>query len=77
MRIASGMQFSQKGTDDVVLRDHHGRKFGKLTKSYEGAAVMTFKLTDLSAVDGSAVIECVKGRRPKRLTFQQLREKFT
>lgn len=77
VRIASGMQFSQKGTDDVVLRDHHGRKFGKLTKSYEGAAVMTFKLTDLSAVDGSAVIECVKGRRPKRLTFQQLREKFT
>ena len=74
---ASAMRYAKKHDDDVYYKNKFGFRIGKLTKSPEGAAVLTFKLTDLERVKGSHVIEVKRGRVVKKLTFDQLRQKFT
>ena len=63
------MRYAKKYDDDVYYKNQFGFRIGKLTKSPERAAVLTFKLTDLERVKGSHVIEVKRGRVVKKLTF--------
>lgn len=73
---ASDMEYKIKGIDDIIYRNKAGYKIGKLTKSYEGACVLAFNLTDLEKVEGSGIIEVVRNKKPRRMSFKELKSRF-
>lgn len=74
---ASNMQYAKKGIDDIRYTDIMLKNLGKLTKTYENATVLTFKLTDLQNVKGSTIIYCERNKKPRKLSFKEVRSYFT
>lgn len=74
---ASQMEYAKPKIDDKHYFDALGHKLWKLTKSYEGAVVLTTTLKDLSYLKHTRILKIDKGQKIKTITFQKLQSYFT
>lgn len=66
---ASRMRYAKKKIDDKRCTDPFGKTLWKLTKSYEGAVVLTTTLEDISYLKSTKIFRIDRGKRIKKLTF--------